>query len=84
MSALKSETPLITLSTETILQFLQLPTADDTQTAFAQNRIFISETTAKKWRHLASVDAIQNVRSMTEDRVVSSRGCCCSTDDHIP
>jgi hypothetical protein len=52
----------ITVSPKTLLECLHLPTADDTQTAFAKLEIFISETTAVKWRKMAhedGVDAIQ-------------------------
>ena len=38
----------------TIIQILQLPTIDGTQTAFAAYNIHISESTARKWREYAN------------------------------
>ena len=39
----------------TVAEMLRLPTIDDTQTAFARNSIFISETTAARWRSAGEV-----------------------------
>lgn len=47
-----------TLKSETIIDFLALPTADDTQTAFAREGIHISEKTAEQWRMLAEKDIL--------------------------
>ena len=53
----------ITVSSETLLEYLHLPTVDDTQTAFAKIEIFISETTAAKWRKLVNEDGVDAIQS---------------------
>jgi len=59
---MKKSTP-VTISNEILLEYLHLPTIDDTQTAFAKSDICISESTAAKWRKLAREDSIETVQA---------------------
>jgi hypothetical protein len=53
---------------ETILSHLKLETVDETQTAFAKNGIYISETTAFKWRELAKENPNPNAFEFLHDK----------------
>ena len=63
------------LNVETIKGFLSLPTVDDTQTAFASDNIFISETTAARWRSLENIDEVL-VALEEEEEETSTRPSC--------
>ena len=48
------------MSPDAISEILRLPTIDDTQTAFAASNIFISETTAARWRSTGDIGEIMD------------------------
>ena len=49
------------MSPDTIAEILRLPTIDDTQTAFAASNIFISETTAARWRSTGNIGEVMDL-----------------------
>ena len=83
-----SNRPKSSIELENMLSHLKLDTVDATQTAFANDGIHISETTAFKWRGLAKENMISELpkllyeddenagRNPIHEDTQADTGCC--------
>ena len=64
---------------ESIMAFIVLPTADDTQTALAKANVFLSETTAIRWRKEKNfVHIAKSLESATDEEAQGASTSDCT------